>query len=108
VVRKRHLRFVSDDCERVVAFDTASFPMRWQTHRVAFVLDRAQLAWAVAAVTVVSSDALVRGSQGWLRGFSAIGGAGPDFRAHAKAIVFTTVEGKQHEIPLEKAPPAAK
>ncbi|MDX2010293.1 MAG: hypothetical protein SFW67_08890 [Myxococcaceae bacterium] len=102
-VRKRHLRFVSDDCERVVAFDTASFPSRWQTHRVVYVLDRAQLAWAVAAVTVVSSDAPVRTSEGWLRGFSSIGGAGPDFRADAKAIVFTTVEGKQHEIPLEKA-----
>jgi hypothetical protein len=72
---------------------------------VAFVLDRAQLAWAVAAVTVVSNDALVRTSEGWLRGFSSIIGAGPDFRAEAKAIVFTTVEGKQHEIPLEKAPP---
>ncbi|MCU0699122.1 MAG: hypothetical protein MUC96_21665 [Myxococcaceae bacterium] len=104
-VRKQHLRFVSDDCERVVAFDTASFPSRWQAHRVAYVLDRAQLAWAVAAVTVVSSDARVRSSRGWLRGFSAIGGPGPDFRADAKAIVFTTVEGQQHEIPLEKAPP---
>lgn len=99
---KWHRKFVSDDCERVVGFDTRSFPTRWQTHAVAVVTDRAQLAWEVGAPTVVRDVTEVRKNHGWLQGLSDVPGDGPTYRDDGQAVVFVTVEGQRHEVPLAK------
>lgn len=98
-VTRQHLRFVSDDCERVIAFDAAAFGSKsWQTRPVAVVLTRSRLAFEVSAVTVIRDVEVVRRRHGWLRGFSDVEGEGPQWRADGSAVVFTTVEGQQHEI----------
>jgi hypothetical protein len=97
-----HRKFVSDDCERVVGFDPRSFPARWQTHPVAVVTDRAQLAWEVGALTVVRDVNQVRNNHGWLQGLSDVPGDGPTYRDDGQAVVFVTVEGQRHEVPLVK------
>ncbi len=105
-IPKAHLRFVSDDCERVVTIDPMPLSTRmWQTLPVARVFARSKLEYEVAAITVVSDADKIRHLHGWLRGLSDVAGEGPSYSADGKAVVFVTAEGKQHELPLVKPPP---
>ncbi|MBL8919536.1 MAG: hypothetical protein JNJ54_11785 [Myxococcaceae bacterium] len=101
---KEHLRFVSEDCERIVTIDPAPINANlWQTLPIARVFTRSKLEYEVAAVTLVSDGALMKRSRGWLRGHSEVSGDGPTYRDDGEAVVLVTVEGKRHELPLVKA-----
>lgn len=101
---KEHLRFVSDDCERVVTIDPAPITATlWQALPVARVFARSKLEYEVAAVTLFSDGALMKRSRGWLRGHSEVAGEGPTYRDDGQAVVLVTVEGKRQELPLVKA-----
>lgn len=101
VIPKAHLRFVSDDCERVVTIDPKPITARlWQTLPVARVFARSTLAYEVAAGTLVTDGEAVKRKRGWLRGLSDVTGEGPVYGEDGKAVVLVTADGNRHELPL--------
>ncbi|MBE2249775.1 MAG: hypothetical protein IAE78_09520 [Myxococcus sp.] len=100
-VRRSDLRFVSRDCERMVAIDPSPITARyWENTVVATVFKGPQVAYEINAVTLVTDIAKVRASHGWLRGLSDFKGAPPAYGPDGGTVEFGTADGRTHSVPL--------
>ena len=100
-VKRTHLRFVSGDCERLLAMDASTLSGKyWENTVVATVLRRAETDYEINAVTVIGNIDKVRASHGWLKGLSDVPGPLPAYGADGGTVDFVTVEGRAHSIPL--------
>ncbi|MDP3501979.1 MAG: hypothetical protein Q8S33_16700 [Myxococcales bacterium] len=100
-VKRTHLRFVSGDCERLLAMDSSTITAKfWENTVVATVFRRAETDYEINAVTVIGNIDKVRASHGWLRGLSDVSGPQPAYGPDGGTVDFVTVDGRTHSIPL--------
>lgn len=100
-VKRTHLRFVSGDCERLLAMDPSTISAKhWENTVVATVMRRAETDYEINAVTVIGNIDKVRASHGWLRGLSDVSGPQPAYGPDGGTVEFVTVDGRTHSIPL--------
>ncbi len=103
-VKRAHLRFVSSDCERMLAMDPSPILAKfWETAVVATVMRRADVAYEINAVTVIGDIEKVRAAHGWLKGLSDVSGTPPAYGPDGGTVDFVTVDGRVHSIPLAVA-----
>lgn len=103
-VKRAHLRFVSADCERMLAIDSSTILSKfWETTVVATVMHHADVAYEINAVTVIGDIGKVRAAHGWLKGLSDVSGTPPAYGPDGGTVDFVTVDGRAHSIPLTVA-----
>jgi hypothetical protein len=98
------LRFISNDCERVVVIHqlprAAGIP---QTTVVGQVFRRDKLDYTINAGATVRDWKKVRSagtSFYWLAGVLGVPGTAPGYAADGSAVELETIDGKKHSIPL--------
>ncbi len=100
----KDVRFVSNDCERVVVIFPV--PLRgsgWQRQTVASVFDRSRKAWDVAAGTVVKDSRRALIAQCWASGLCGDASApAPRYAPDGTAVEFTSIDGVPNRIPLTR------
>jgi len=103
-VRRTHLRFVSGDCERLLAIDSSTILAKhWENTVVATVMRRAETDYEINAVTVIGNIDKVRASHGWLKGLSDVSGTPPGYGPDGGTVELVTVDGRAHSVPLAVA-----
>lgn len=103
-VKRTHLRFVSSDCERMLAIDSSTILSKfWETAVVGTVMHHADVAYEINAVTVIGDIEKVRAAHGWLKGLFDVSGIPPAYGPDGGTVDFVTVDGRAHSIPLTVA-----
>jgi hypothetical protein len=104
------LRFISNDCERVVVLHKLpEGGLDWKSRPVAHVYNRGTLDYPVAAGATVRNWSKIQSagtSFYWLQGVLAIPGREPRYNASGNAVELETIDGKTQLIPLVRPPVA--
>lgn len=108
MAESRDLRFVSNDCERVVVLHPRPPALsRWQLVELGHVYHRAEVEYVLKAGGLFREEReLVRSGRSllWLRGVMGVEGSAPHYSVTGRNVEVETVDGQQHSIPLSGQP----
>lgn len=108
LAESRDLRFVSNDCERVVVLHPQAPALsRWQLVELGHVYNRAEVDYVLKAGGLFKDEReLVRTGRSllWLRGVMGVEGRAPHYSVTGRNVEVETVDGQQHTIPLSGQP----
>jgi len=105
LAKRIDLRFLSNDCERVIVMHQIPKPQRrWQLLEVAHVYKRgAEPDWTVQAGGMFREESAMRrngSSYYWLGGALNVPGNPPKYTPDGKGVAYETIDGKSYVMPL--------